>query len=121
MFKHSALLIGLVAGLTLGGCTLVPGAVGSPPAVVSSTLDEKALLTAETGFRITLIAVNGALDANRIPPNDAPKIKAALVRAKQALDTARAAYAVGNAVQMKASIADANILVGVVGALIGKI
>lgn len=123
LFKRLGLTLGLA--LTLSACVrpvLTPGlTTQGPVGVVSSTMDEKALIAAETGFRVILIGVGAALDTNQLGPNDVPKVKAALIRAKAALDTARAAYAVGNVLQMNASIADANAIVGVVGALIGRI
>lgn len=118
MFKRLALAVGLCAAISFGGCA-TSGPLGSGQ-IVSSTLDEKALITAETGFRGALIAANGAVDAGVLKGPNALKVRDALIKAKAALDVARKAYAIGDAIQLTASISEANGLLAFVAPLIRR-
>lgn len=116
LFKRIGLAVALSTALAFGGC-VSPGPTTSAP-VISSTTDEKALLAAEDSFTAILKAVNLAADSGKLKGANAIKVRDALKLAKQGLDTARAAYAAGNVVQMTASISSANGLVGLIRGLI---
>lgn len=116
----SALCAVLLVGCSssqLAGCATVPD---KPTAVNLQTADDKAMLAAEATFQALLIATNAAVESGQLRGENAAKVGVALTSAKSALDAARAAYAVGNAVQASLRLADFASAVASARVVLGK-
>lgn len=121
------LVLGAVMALALSpaaGCAQVSTAIGKAvPAVATSitkgsTIDEKALIGAESAYNITAQAYLAAHRAGLIAPPVKAQIKPKLQVAKRALNAARAAYDAGDATSLAEQIGAVQRLVGEARAMI---
>lgn len=109
---------GLALAFILGACATTGTGTGPTPSVSVRTADEKALIAAEGAFKASLILTNGLLDAGQLKGDRAVRARAILVKAKSALDAARAAYRAGDAIQTALHINEAgNVAQAIAGLL----
>lgn len=100
--------IAFAASLALAGCATAPGPGGGVPAVTVGTLDEKALWAAEAAYNIPAQAYVAALETGSVTPAMRARMRPALQAAKRALDAARAAFRIGDALTYNAQLATAR-------------
>ena len=115
----SAVCLGLA--VMVAGCGTAGFPVGSVPAVVASTLDEKALV----GLEASAIAANefaqAAVRSGVLTPGSDNAVKVAdyLVRVRQGVVLARQAYAAGNASDYQSQVLATLALIGQIKSITG--
>ena len=104
MLKRLVILAAMALALSpAAGCAQVSGAIGKAvPAVATqatkgSTIDEKALIAAETAYNVPAQAYVAANRRGLLSAELKAIIKPKMIMAKSALDIAREAYRVGDA------------------------
>ena len=103
-----ALMIVLLP-MSVAGCSTIAAVTGQSSV---ATLDEKALLTAEIGFGAVVDTIMAADQNHMITPARAAQIIPLLREARTSLETARAAYDAGNAVDAARATNDATAQIG---------
>lgn len=80
------------------------------PSLEQTTLDEKAIYSAEATYRAAATAASAAVDSGLLVPGTprAVQVADALQTAYDALRTARAAYAAGNGLALQTALSAAN-------------
>lgn len=111
-FIVGAAMAVLLAGCGPSGCGTIPGTGGVSAAAQATTVDEKAVISAEAAFQTTSILINVAIDSGQLKGAKAKQVGVYYDAAHKALVAARGAYKLGNATAMTSQIELAQTLVG---------
>ena len=116
-------LLVLFAAVSLTGCApLLAGLTPPPPATYAdrTILDEQAASGVELAYKAARIAVETGVDGGLIVGENASRFRVLNRQAYAAVQTARAAYAAGNAQTYGAAVAEAKSLINQMLTLTGR-